>query len=208
MPSLQSAWTLLIAYAYWQARCAVWDSASTHTHTHSTKVIVGHSHALVSTHALMQARRVKWGGVGFRVWGHRQAWPRRGLASVGHSARRKWRWSAGPIWELHAFFAEVAARSLLILQFARQHVQSFTCMDRNGWMVWGQARFVHAYAGSRYYCYTVILFPDEFLQREDTEAQNGYGFCMLLGYWPPNLQVSSSALICSILMQLSLKPAS
>jgi hypothetical protein len=33
-------------------------------------------------------------------------------------------------------------------------------------------------------------------QRGDTEVQNGYGFCMLLGYGTPNLQVSILALIC------------
>jgi len=34
-------------------------------------------------------------------------------------------------------------------------------------------------------------------QRGDTEAQNGNGFCMLLGHGSPNLHVSSSALICN-----------
>jgi hypothetical protein len=33
-------------------------------------------------------------------------------------------------------------------------------------------------------------------QRGDTEAQNGYTVCMLLGYGSPNLHVLSSALIC------------
>jgi hypothetical protein len=45
-------------------------------------------------------------------------------------------------------------------------------------------------------------------QRGLSEAWNGYGFCMLLGYGPPNLHVSSSALICRIPTQLNLKRAS
>ena len=51
-------------------------------------------------------------------------------------------------------------------------------------------------------CLKGILF-----QRGDTEAQNGYGFCMLLGYGPPNLQFQVQ-LWYVISMQLSLKPAS
>jgi len=38
-----------------------------------------------------------------------------------------------------------------------------------------------------------------YIQRGDTKAQNGYDFCMLLGYGSPNWPIwqdSSSALIC------------
>jgi len=42
----------------------------------------------------------------------------------------------------------------------------------------------------------LLVYLQKF-QRGGTEAQNGYGFCMLLGYGSLNWHVSSSALICS-----------
>jgi hypothetical protein len=56
--------------------------------------------------------------------------------------------------------------------------------------------FLVLYDLRRYTKFFYTIFAHHFTRGGLSEAQNGYTLCMLLGYGPPNLQVSSSALIC------------